>query len=104
MSSPKTVRFCRYHISKPDYDGRYPCCGALHAVNPRGAKVGVQKGSGVQNELGRMLVLSLRVGPSSEFVAQSLGLGVWGCHTISERVSSRGFNRSGDAQVALTHP
>ncbi|CAK9078960.1 unnamed protein product [Durusdinium trenchii] len=29
-------KFCRFHLSKPDYDGRYSCCGALHAVNPRG--------------------------------------------------------------------
>ena len=32
-------RFCRFHLSKPDYDGRYSCCGALHAVNPRGGLV-----------------------------------------------------------------
>mmetsp|Transcript_38577 Transcript_38577/g.71752 ORF Transcript_38577/g.71752 Transcript_38577/m.71752 type:complete len:238 (-) Transcript_38577:34-747(-) len=29
-------KFCRFHLSKPDYDGRYACCGALHSVNPRG--------------------------------------------------------------------
>ncbi|CAJ1366640.1 unnamed protein product [Effrenium voratum] len=29
-------KLCRFHLSKPDYDSRYPCCGALHAVNPRG--------------------------------------------------------------------
>ena len=33
---PALRRFCRFHLSKPDYDARYACCGALHAVNPRG--------------------------------------------------------------------
>eukprot|EP00930_Biecheleria_cincta_P058513 TRINITY_DN44331_c0_g1_i1.p1 TRINITY_DN44331_c0_g1~~TRINITY_DN44331_c0_g1_i1.p1 ORF type:complete len:225 (+),score=28.20 TRINITY_DN44331_c0_g1_i1:156-830(+) len=37
-------KFCRFHLSKPDYDGRYPCCGALREVNPRGCSTSMHVG------------------------------------------------------------
>jgi hypothetical protein len=29
-------KFCRFHWEAVDADGRFPCCGALQSVNPRG--------------------------------------------------------------------
>eukprot|EP00927_Polykrikos_kofoidii_P079501 TRINITY_DN76281_c0_g1_i1.p1 TRINITY_DN76281_c0_g1~~TRINITY_DN76281_c0_g1_i1.p1 ORF type:complete len:250 (+),score=33.06 TRINITY_DN76281_c0_g1_i1:138-887(+) len=29
-------KFCRFHLKQVDIEGRYPCCGALQSVNPRG--------------------------------------------------------------------
>merc|ERR1712023_494924 len=29
-------KFCRFHWDPVDADGRFPCCGALQRVNPRG--------------------------------------------------------------------
>jgi len=29
-------KFCRFHPKKSDKDGRFPCCGALQSLNPRG--------------------------------------------------------------------
>merc|ERR1712023_290173 len=32
-------KFCRFHWDPVDGDGRFPCCGALQSVNPRGCTV-----------------------------------------------------------------
>lgn len=29
-------KFCRFHLKRVEADGRYPCCGALETLNPRG--------------------------------------------------------------------
>eukprot|EP00928_Gymnodinium_smaydae_P065337 TRINITY_DN484_c0_g1_i1.p1 TRINITY_DN484_c0_g1~~TRINITY_DN484_c0_g1_i1.p1 ORF type:complete len:290 (-),score=49.56 TRINITY_DN484_c0_g1_i1:27-842(-) len=35
-SANSAEKLCRFHWNAVDVDGRYPCCGALQAVNPRG--------------------------------------------------------------------
>lgn len=64
-------KFCRFHLSKPDYDARYACCGALHAVNPRGCATSthvepVAEGDSTMAALAAMAALDLG-GDSKQF-------------------------------------
>ncbi|CAE7359189.1 unnamed protein product [Symbiodinium pilosum] len=56
-------KFCRFHLSKPDYDGRYPCCGALHSVNPRGCATSMH----VEPSKGRLCCWLVRVSMQAVF-------------------------------------
>merc|ERR1719265_1136927 len=35
-SANEREKLCRFHWNKPDVEGRYACCGALHSYNPQG--------------------------------------------------------------------
>eukprot|EP00929_Paragymnodinium_shiwhaense_P111493 TRINITY_DN7960_c0_g1_i1.p1 TRINITY_DN7960_c0_g1~~TRINITY_DN7960_c0_g1_i1.p1 ORF type:complete len:262 (+),score=52.38 TRINITY_DN7960_c0_g1_i1:91-876(+) len=35
-SANEREKLCRFHWNKPDVEGRYACCGALHTFNPQG--------------------------------------------------------------------
>eukprot|EP00931_Biecheleriopsis_adriatica_P026116 TRINITY_DN1591_c0_g1_i1.p1 TRINITY_DN1591_c0_g1~~TRINITY_DN1591_c0_g1_i1.p1 ORF type:complete len:266 (+),score=55.16 TRINITY_DN1591_c0_g1_i1:36-800(+) len=38
-------KFCRFHLNKVEHDGRFPCCGALQSVNPRGCSTSMHVGA-----------------------------------------------------------